>query len=85
MFLVLETCGKLGNIVFATKIVLNLFGNIFASKTKQYFVSATMFAEVGKLGNIIENLIFPQQCFLDCPKLYPAIFITQVFLITLIQ
>ena len=43
MFLVLET--------FETKIFLNLLGNIFAS-WEANFVSATMFHEVGKQGNI---------------------------------
>ena len=43
--------GKLGNIVSATKMFLNLLGNIFAS-WEANFVSATMFPEVGKQGNI---------------------------------
>ena len=38
--------GKLGNIVSATKMFLNLLGNIVASW------EATMFPEVGKQGNI---------------------------------
>ena len=42
--------GKLGNIVSATKMFLNLLGNIFAS-WEANFVSATMFSEVGKQGN----------------------------------
>ena len=42
---------KLGNIVFTTKMFLNLLGNIFAS-WEANFVSATMFPEVGKQGNI---------------------------------
>ena len=43
--------GKLGNIVSATKMFLNLLGNIFAS-WETNFVSATVFPEVGKQGNI---------------------------------
>ena len=43
--------GKLGNIVFATKMFLNLLANIFASR-EENFVSATMFPEVGKQGSI---------------------------------
>ena len=43
--------GKLGNIVSATKMFLNLLGNISAS-WEANFVSATMFPEVGKQGNI---------------------------------
>ena len=43
--------GKLGNIVSATKMFLNLLGNIFAS-WETNFVSATMFTKVGKQGNI---------------------------------
>ena len=43
--------GKLGNIVSATKMFLNLLGNIFAS-WEANFVSATMFPEVGRQGNI---------------------------------
>ena len=43
--------GKLGNIVSATEMFLNLLGNIFASWERN-FVSATMFLEVGKQGNI---------------------------------
>ena len=43
--------GKLGNIAFATKMFLNLLGNIFAS-WEANLVSATMFPEVGKQGNI---------------------------------
>ena len=46
--------GKLGNIVSATKMFLNLLGNIFAS-WEANFVSTTMFPEVGKLGNIREH------------------------------
>ena len=42
--------GKLGNIVSATKMFLNLLGNIFAS-WKANFFSATMFPEVGKQEN----------------------------------
>ena len=55
MFLVLETFknmwGKLGNIVSATKMFLNSLGNIFVS-WEANFVSATMFPEVDKHGNI---------------------------------
>ena len=43
--------GKLGNIVSATKMFLNLLGNIFAS-WEANFVSSTMFPRVGKLGNM---------------------------------
>ena len=41
--------GKLGNIVSATKMFLNLLGNVFGS-WEANFVSATMFPAVGKLG-----------------------------------
>ena len=52
MFLVLEQhVGKLGNIVSATKMFLNLLGDICAS-WEANFVSETMFTEVGKQGNI---------------------------------
>ena len=43
--------GKLGNIVSATKMFLNLLRNIFAS-WEANSVSATMFTEVDKQGNI---------------------------------
>ena len=43
--------GKLGNIVSATKIFLNLLGNTFAS-WEANFVFAKMFSEVDKPGNI---------------------------------
>ena len=43
--------GKLGNIVSATKLFLNLLGNIFAS-WEANFVSTTMFPDVGNQGNI---------------------------------
>ena len=43
--------GKLGNIVSATKIFLNLLENIFAAREAN-FVSATMFPKVSKQGNI---------------------------------
>ena len=42
---------KLGNIVSATKMFLNLLGNIFVP-WEANFVSATMFPDVGKQGNI---------------------------------
>ena len=52
MFLVLETFENMWeNIVFATKMFLNLLGNIFASGEAN-FLPATMFPEVGKQGNI---------------------------------
>ena len=55
MFLVLETLenmwGKPGNIVSATKTILNFFEIIFAS-WEANFVSTTMFPQVGKQGNI---------------------------------
>ena len=43
--------GKLGNIVSATKMFLNLLGNTFAS-WEANFVFAKVFSEVGKPGNI---------------------------------
>ena len=46
-----KQASKLGIIVSATKMFLNFFGNIFAS-WEENFVSATMFPEVGKQGNI---------------------------------
>ena len=51
MPVVLEHVGKLGNIVNAPKMFLNLLGNIFDSREAN-FVSATKFPGVGKLGNI---------------------------------
>ena len=42
--------GKLGNIVSATKIFLNLLGLLPAWEVN--FVSAEIFPEVGKQGNI---------------------------------
>ena len=42
---------KLGNIVSATKIFLNLLGNTFAP-WEANLVSATRFPDVGKQGNI---------------------------------
>ena len=55
------------DIVSATKMFLNLLGNIFASREAN-FVSATMFLEAGKQGSIDRNM-FPQQRFLVCPGL----------------
>ena len=46
--------GKLGNIVSAIKMFLNLLGNIFDS-WEVNFVSATMSPEVGRQGNIDRN------------------------------
>ena len=43
--------GRLGNIVSATKMFLNLLRNILNS-WEANFVSATMFTEVGRQGNI---------------------------------
>ena len=54
--------GKPGNIVSATKMFLNLFGNIFAS-WEANFVSATMFPEVSNRETLIGNIMFPQHCF----------------------
>ena len=48
MFLLLETYG---NIPAATKMLMNLLGNICAS-WEANFVAATMFPEVNKQGNI---------------------------------
>ena len=58
--------GKLGKIVSTTKMFLNLLGNIFAS-WEANFVSATMFPEVGKQGNIdrkhnVSATMFPVVC-----------------------
>ena len=50
----------------ATKLFLNLLGNFFAS-WEANFVSATMFPELGKQGNIDRCIMFPQQCFLVRP------------------
>ena len=47
----LEHVGKLGNNVSATEMFLNLLGNILAF-WEANFVSATMFSEVAKQGNI---------------------------------
>ena len=54
---------KLGNIVSASKMFLNLLGNISAPR-KAHFVSAKMFPGVGKLGNMdskqnISATVFP--------------------------
>ena len=55
--------GERRNIVFAIKTFLNLLENIFAS-WEANFVSATMFPELGKQGNIdkkhnVSATIFP--------------------------
>ena len=66
MFLVLETCGQTrANVVFAIKIFLNSFRNMFASrKAKFCFLGLAC-----KLGKIIGKLMFRKQCFLVCPGL----------------
>ena len=62
MFFVLQTLenmwGKPGNIVSATKTILGFFEIIFAS-WEANFVSATMFSQVGKQGNIDRKQMFP--------------------------
>ena len=54
--------GKLGNIVSVTKMFLNFLGKIFAS-WEANFVSAKMFPEVAKQGNIdrkhVSTTMFP--------------------------
>ena len=62
-FLSWKLVGKLGNIVSASKMFLNLLGNIFASR-KANFVSAKLFPGVGKLGNMdskqnVSATVFP--------------------------
>ena len=47
--------GKQGNIVFATKMFLNLLGNIFAS-WEANFVFASMFPKVGKHATMLPSL-----------------------------
>ena len=49
---------KLGNIVSATKMFLNLLGNVFVSWTAN-FISATMFLEIDKQGKIDGNIMLP--------------------------
>ena len=61
--------GKLGNIVSAAKVFLNFFGNIFAS-WKANFVSATMFPEVGKQGNIGRKHNVSAKMFPGLPRAY---------------
>ena len=76
---------KQENFVSATKKSRNLLGNIFAP-WEVNFVSLTMFPEVSKQGNIdIENITFPQQCFLVCPGLKSACLVKQVDLDRLIS
>ena len=58
--------GKLENIVSATKMFLNLLGNIFAS----WDISATMFPEVGKQGNIDRKHNVSATMFPSLPGLY---------------
>ena len=56
--------GKLGNIVSAPKMFLNLLGSIFASREAN-FVSAAIFPGVGKQGNIDrKQILFPQRVYL---------------------
>ena len=83
--------GKLGNnSVSATKIFLNLLGNIFAS-WEANFVSAIMFLEVGKQGNIdsrkhnVSATMFPSLPVV-CPSFKDSYMVTkqhpQIFLPT---
>ena len=58
---------KLGNIVSATKMFLNLSGNIFAS-LEANFVSATMFPGVGKQGNMDRKLNVSATMFPSLPR-----------------
>ena len=59
--------GKLGNIVSATKMFLNLSGNIFASREAN-FVSATMFPGVGKQGIMDRKLNVSATMFPSLPR-----------------
>ena len=59
--------GKLGNIVSATKMFLNLLGNIFSSQEAN-FVSATMFPGVDKQGNMVRKLDVSATMFPSLPR-----------------
>ena len=72
----LEHVGKLGNNVSATEMFLNLLGNILAF-WEANFVSATMFPEVGKQGNIGAKHNVSQQCFLLCPRVQTQILLSE--------
>ena len=63
-----ENVGKLRKIVSATKMFLDLFGNIFASREGK-FCFCNNVSRGGKTGNLIRNIMFPRQCFLVCPEL----------------
>ena len=69
--------GKLGNIVSATKMFLNLLGNIFASREAN-FVSAPCFPGWANWETWTGSKMFPQQCFLVCPGLKVLKFRTKV-------
>ena len=57
------------NIVSATKMFLNLLGNIFAS-WETNFVSATKFPEVGKQRNIDKKRNVSATMFLSLPRAF---------------
>ena len=59
--------GKLGNIVSATKMFLNLSGNIFSSQEAN-FISTTMFPGVGKQGNMDRKLNVSTTMFPSLPR-----------------
>ena len=59
--------GKLGNIVSVIKMFLNLLRNIFVS-WEANFVSAAMFPEVSKHGNIDRKHNASATMFLSLPK-----------------
>ena len=67
MFLVLETCGQTrANVVFAIKIFLNSFRNMFASrKAKFCFLGLAC-----KLGKIIGNVSETMTMFPSLPRAY---------------
>ena len=66
-FLSWKQVGKLGNIVSASKMFLNLLGNIFAPR-KANFVSAKMSSGVGKLGNMDSKQNFSATVFPSLPR-----------------
>ena len=73
MFLLLHGRQPVGNVVSATKLFLNLLGNIFAF-WQANFVSARMFSDVGKQKNIDRKQFIPVNSKLDWNDNLAAIF-----------
>ena len=57
------------NIVSATKMFLNLLGNIFASWKANFMFPQQSFPRWTNREILIRNVMFPKQCFLVCPGL----------------